>query len=253
MKKGLSLFLALVCLLCLCACTDSGTEPTLPLEDSVEEHRSDVIETDPENGQTYYLLGDFEDYYEATQVKYSADFGTVELVSKDDEPDKVTNGNGSIFVTISGNETTWFKRRPNMRFSTTCAFFSYTTDFSDMDRLTLDVYNCQDYEVEIRFYLSQSIDPQSTLEDRYFTNPQNPDTIIISRVLQPGQWNHLEIAADEFKAVAYDEEGKRYLTCGAEALQATGGFHITFDRAELHEEPQQFYLDNIRAYLNADS
>ncbi len=252
MKKALSLILVTACLLCLCACTTGGADAPLqtqPQEDTEQERRSNVIETDPENGQTYYLLGDFEDYYEATQIKYSADFGTVEVVNKEEQSDKVTNGNGSIHVTISGNESTWFKRRPNMRISTTSAFFSYTTDFSDMEKLTLDVYNCQDYEVEIRFYLSQSIDPRSTIEDRYFTNPQNPHTIIVSRMLQPGQWNHLEIAADEFTAVDYDEAGQRYSLRGAEALQVTGGFHITFDRAELYDVPQEFYIDNVRAYL----
>ncbi len=249
MKRVFSLILAAMCLLCLCACKNNTgtTETTEPPE---QEKRANIIETDAQSGKTYYLLGDFEDFYEATQVKYSADFGTVEVVDKHEQPDKVTNGNGSIHITISGNESTWFKRRPNMRLSTTNAFFHHTTDFSNMDKLTLDVYNCQDYEVELRFYLSQDIDPRSVLEDRYFTSPQNPYNIIISRVLQPGQWNHLEITAEEFKAVAYDGEGKRYMTCGAEALQATGGFHITFDRAELHDAPQQFYLDNIRAYIN---
>lgn len=250
MKREFSLILATACLICLCACTrDPDTSAATQSQELQEEQRANVIETDAESGQTYYLLGDFEDYYEAAQVKYSADFGTIELVSKDAQPDKVTNGSGSIHITISGNESTWFKRRPNMRLSTTNGFFNYTTDFSNMEKLTLDVYNGQDYEVEIRFYLSQDIDPRSTIEDRFFTDPQNPDSIIISRVLRPGQWNHLEIDAEEFKAVAYDSEGKRYLTYGAEALQATGGFHITFDRAELHDNPQQFYLDNIRAYI----
>ncbi len=248
MKRVFSLILVIVCLLSLCACDNDSEQPVVT-EPQEQEKRFNVIETDAETGQTYYLLGDFEDFHEATQVKYSADFGKITVVDKNDQPDKVTNGNGSIHITISGNESTWFKRRPNMRLSTTNAFFYYTTDFSNMDKLTLDVYNCQTYEVEIRFYLSQEIDPRSVLEDRYFTNPHNPHNIIISRTLKPGQWNSLEIDAEEFKAVAYDEEGKRYLTYGSEALQVTGGFHITFDRAELHDEPQQFYMDNIRAYV----
>lgn len=250
MKRALCIILMILCLLSLCACTNKADAPaaTQP-QDEQEERRSNVIETDVQTGQTYYLLGDFEDYFEATQYKYSADFGTIDVVSKENQPDMVTNGNGSARITIAGNESSWFKRRPNMRISTTSAFFNYTTDFSDMEKLTLDVYNCQDYEVEIRFYLSQAINPRSTLEDRYFTHPYNPNSIIISRVLQPMQWNHLEIGADEFKAVAYDDEGKRYLQAGAEALAVTGGFHITFDRGELHENPQQFYIDNVRAYI----
>ena len=67
--------------------------------------------------------------------------------------------------------------------------------------------------------------------------------------LQPQQWNNLKIPAEEFKQVAYDDNGVRYMKYGADALEAVGGFHITFDRGELHENPQQFYIDNIRAYI----
>ena len=247
MKKILCLILAVLCFFTLSAC--NGEQPETPAATEPEaEQRINVIETD-ENGQTYYLLADFENYYEASQLGLFADFGTMDLVSRQEQPEMVTNGESSAHVTISGNESSWLKRRPNLRISTTTGFFNYTTDFSDMEYLALDIYNCQDYEVEIRFYVNPSIDANNTMEDRYATHPNNPYNIVYSVLLQPQQWNNLKIPAEEFKQVAYDDNGVRYMKYGADALEAVGGFHITFDRGELHENPQQFYIDNIRAYI----
>ena len=247
MKKILCLILALLCFFTLSAC--NGEQPETPAANQPEEEqRSNVVETD-ENGQTYYLLADFENYYEASQLGLFADFGTMELISRQNDAEMVTNGEGSAHITISGNESSWLKRRPNLRISTTTGYFNYTTDFSDMEYLALDIYNCQDYEMEIRFYVNPSIDANNTMEDRYSTHPNNPYNIVYSVFLQPQQWNNLKIPAEEFKQVAYDDNGARYLKYGAEALEAVGGFHITFDRGELHENPQQFYMDNVRAYI----
>ena len=223
MKKILCLILAALWLFILSAC--NGEQPETPAATQPEEEqRSNVVEVD-ENGQT------------------------MELVSRQDQPEMVTNGETCAHITISGNESSWLKRRPNLRVSTTTGFFNYTTDFSDMEYLALDIYNCQDYEVEIRFYVNPSIDANNTMEDRYATHPNNPYNIVYSVLLQPQQWNNLKIPAEEFKQVAYDDNGARYMKYGADALEAVGGFHITFDRGELHENPQQFYIDNIRAYI----
>ena len=245
MKKILCLTLSLLCFFTLSACGEQSETPTATQPE--EEQRSNVVEVD-ENGQTYYLLADFENYYEASQLGLYADFGTIDLVSREHEPEMVINGEGSGHITISGNESSWLKRRPNLRISTTTGYFNYTTDFSDMEFLALDVYNCQDYEVEIRFYVNPSIDANNTIEDRYATHPNNPYNIVYCTFLQPG-WNNLKIPAEEFKQVAYDDAGVRYMKYGADALEAVGGFHITFDRGELHENPQQFYIDNVRAYI----
>jgi len=247
MKKILCLILAVLWLFTLSACNGAQSETPTATQPE-EEQISNVVETD-ENGQTYYLLADFENYYEASQLGLFADFGTMELISRQDQPDMVTNGEASAHITISGNESSWMKRRPNLRISTTTGYFNYTTDFSDMEYLALDIYNCQDYEVEIRFYVHAAIDPSNVMEDRYATHPNNPYNIIYSVYLQPQQWNNLKIPAEEFKQVAYDEHGARYMKYGADALEAVGGFHITFDRGELHEDPQQFYIDNVRAYI----
>lgn len=247
MKKILCLVLALLCFVTLSACKSEQPETPAATEPEAEQ-RSNVVEKD-ENGQTYYLLADFENYYEASQLGLFADFGTIDLVSRQEQPEMVTNGEAAGHITISGNESSWLKRRPNLRISTTTGYFNYTTDFSDMEYLSLDIYNCQDYEVEVRFYVNPSIDATNTMEDRYATHPNNPYNIVYSVYLQPQQWNNLKIPAEEFKQVAYDDNGVRYMKYGADALEAVGGFHITFDRGELHENPQQFYIDNIRAYI----
>lgn len=249
MKKILCLVISVLWIFTLSACKDEQPETPAATQPEAEQ-RSNVVEKD-ENGQTYYLLADFENYYEASQLGLFADFGTMELVSRQDQPEKVTNGEASAHITISGNESSWLKRRPNLRISTTTGFFNYTTDFSDMEYLALDIYNCQDYEVEIRFYVNPSIDANNTMEDRYATHPNNPYNIVYSVFLQPQQWNNLKIPAEEFKQVAYDENGVRYMKYGADALEAVGGFHITFDRGELHENPQEFYIDNVRAYIQS--
>ncbi|MBQ1211716.1 MAG: hypothetical protein IIX68_07935 [Clostridia bacterium] len=258
MKKALTLILiAALLVACLCGCNPSASSDAPQTEKKpsnrldIGERRSNVKLTD-ENGQEYYLMGDFENYYEATQVKYSAGFGKVDMISKAEQPDKVTNGEGSIHVTVAGNESTWHKRRPNIRFSTTNAFFNATTDFSKLDRFTLDVYNCQDYEVELRFVLSTQVYNNVTFEDRILTDPNYEYSTAESYYLAPNTWTTVEVPADVMRYVSWDTEGKAYLVTGAEALSAVGAFVFTFDRGELHENPQEFYFDNARAYLKSE-
>ena len=64
MKKILCLVLALLCFLTLSACKSEQPETPAATEPEAEQ-RSNVVEKD-ENGQTYYLLADFENYYEAS-------------------------------------------------------------------------------------------------------------------------------------------------------------------------------------------
>lgn len=259
MKRVFSLILCVLLLaVCLCGCADqqatSGntTSKTPSNRLDIGERRSNVKLTDEDSGQEYYLMGDFENQFETTQVKYSADFGVVDMVSKSEEPDMVTNGEGSIHVTISGNESTWHKRRPNIRFSTTNAFFNLTTDFSNLDRFTLDIYNCQDYAVETRFYMCTEIYSNVTFEDRILTNPNYECSTVEIITLAPNSWTTVEIPAELMRYVNWDTSGKAYLVTGAEALTAVGGFVFSFDRGELHETPQEFYIDNARAYLKSE-
>lgn len=249
-RKIITFMLGLTLIAGLTAC--AGNKPAQADKTETEtkqEQRKNVKETDETTGESYYLMGDFENYFEATQVKYGATFGTVTQVKKADEPDMVTYGEQSLKLKIVGTEQTWHQHNPYLRFSTNNGFFNLTTDFSNMSRFTFDIYNGQDYEVSIRFYPDVNVNPRSTLADRVLVNDNYAYRITNIITLEPNQWNHVEIPAKEMKIIQYDTEGRAYNVYGAEALQAIGGFHIMFDRGELHEKQQIYYLDNVRAYL----
>lgn len=253
MKKLICLILSLVLLMSLAACgeaqeTETTTEPSVTEDPVAEELRSNVVETDTETGETYYLLADFENYNECSQVKYAGGFGKVSMISAEDQPDKVTYGQGSIHFVISGRSDFQRKFKPYFRFTTTGELFNLTTDFSNMDRLSFDIYNCQDYDAQIRVWMSNLINPQLAYPDLTFTNANNPNTTVHIIELAPG-WNHVEVPAEAFKIQSYDNDGKLVMLSGADALAAVGAFCIYFDRGELHEIPEEFYLDNVRAYL----
>lgn len=212
-----------------------------------EEQRSNVTETDAETGEEYYLLGDFENYFECSQVAYNASFGTVTQITKEEEPDMVPYGNQSVKLKILGTEESFFMIRPTMRFSMKSAFFDQTTDFSNVSRISFDIYNTQDYEASVRFYID---DLENYRQDRsylYNTDYTNCPSIILD--LKPNSWNHIEIPAEDIKVLKYDKNGSGYMAYGAEALQTTCGINIEFDRGEIHEEQEVFYFDNLRAYL----
>ena len=247
MKKRLLLItLGLVLAFSMSGCKGKDKKVS---EEVTEEHRSNVIEKDEETGEEYYLLADFEDYYECTQVKYGASFGTVTEIKKADEPDMVPNGDQSVKLEILGVEETWQQRKPSMRISTTNGFFNQTTNFANMTKFTFDIYNAQDYEACIRFYVDERIDPRDTFADRVATNANFEYNIIQIFDLKPHSWNHIEIDAEDIRQLRYDTEGKPYNVYGADALQTVGAFYIEFDRGELHEEQEVFYFDNVRAYM----
>lgn len=215
--------------------------------DTPAEHRQNVKETDEETGEVYWLLADFEDYFECSQVKYSGSFGTVTQVKKEEQSELVTYGEQSAKLEILGVEETFHERNPMLRIATNSGFFNATVDFSDLSRLTFDIYNAMDYSADIRFFVSNSVNPVFAHEDTLLTMEHYEYCITKRIALEPGQWNHIEIPAEEMKGIRYD--GGTHLVNGAEALDVVGAFCLMFDRGELHEEQQVYYIDNVRAYL----
>lgn len=252
MKKIICLFLTLALFMSIAACgkveAPETVEPATNAQASDSEPSANVVETDPETGETYYLMADFENYYECSQVKYAGDMGKIEMISKENQPEMVTNGDKSIHVTISGGSDFQGKFKPHVRFSTVGELFNLTTDFSDMDRFSFDIYNCQDYAAQIRIFMYADINPRFTYPDNVYTNANNPNSIVHIVELAPG-WNHVEVPAEAFKTPTYDSSGSLVMLSGADALAAVGAFVISFDRGVLHETPEEFYLDNVRAYL----
>lgn len=216
-------------------------------EQTKTEQRSNVKETDAETGEEYYLLGDFENYFECSQVAYNASFGTITPITKEEEPDMVPYGNQSVKLKILGTEESFFMLRPTMRFSTKSALFDETSDFSNVSRISFDIYNTQDYEASVRFYIDNQ---EAYVQDRsylYNTDYHNCPSIILD--LEPNSWNHIEIPAEDIKVVNVDKNGSEYMAYGVEALKNVCGINIEFDRGEIHEEQEVFYFDNLRAYL----
>lgn len=251
MKKKICLILALVLLLSLSACGGTQSPETTQPETTqapAAVQRENVVETDPQTGETYYLLADFENYFECTQVKFAGGMGKIDRISGKEEPDMVPYGEGSIRFTVSGASDFQRKFKPYIRISTGSGFFNLTTDFSNMDRLTFDIYNCQQVPAQIRVFMSDEINPRFSYPDMTFTNANNPNTTVTVVELEPG-WNHVEIPAESFRVPSYDSSGKLVMLSGADALAAVGAFCIYFDRGELHTEPESFCLDNVRAYL----
>lgn len=214
-----------------------------------KEQRTNVKETDAQTGEEYYLLADFENYFECSQVSYIASFGTVTPISKDKEPDMVPYGNQSVKLEILGTEESWRLRRPTMRFYNGNGFFNATTDFSNLSKISFDIYNAQDYEASIRFYVDSLIKRTENQLLNIFTNTDYKYNVVNVIDLKPNSWNHIEIEAGDIRAVKYDGQAKPYFVYGEEALKIVGGFNIEFDRGEIHEEAEVFYFDNLRAYL----
>lgn len=250
-KKILAILLCGILMLNVSACADkkAQVDDTDSNQQSTTQQRKNVQGIDEQTKEKYYLLGDFENYYECTQVKYGSSFGKITQIKKTEEADMVTMGEQSAKLEILGTEETWLNHSPYMRFATTSDFFNLTTDFSNMTKFTFDIYNAQDYEVTIRFYADNNVDPRFSMPDEVLTD-DNYEFCITNKInLEPNKWNHVEIKAEDIKIVQYDKEGKAYNVSGAQALQTVGAFVILFDRGELHENTQIYYMDNVRAYI----
>lgn len=213
------------------------------------KQRSNVIETDEKTKEQYYLMADFENYFECTQVKYEATFGTVTEVSAEEKKDMVTYGKQSAKLEIQGTSTQWGSRWPQLRISTSTGFFDLTEDFSNMTRLTFDIYNDMDYEVTVRFAVDDRIgSKRANYHFSYLQIDENRwDNVTTKITLLPNQWNHVEIPVEQIRVY------KDYImTYGQEALNEVGAFVLIFDRGEVHETKQVYYIDNVRAYFEGD-
>ena len=139
-----------------------------------------------------------------------------------------------------------------MRFATCTGFFDETTDFSNVSKITFDIYNAQDYEASIRFYIDKSIGTSYIHLQSLNVNTDYKWNVVNVIDLEPNSWNHIEILAEDIRTLQYDEKSKPYFVYGEEALETVGGINIEFDRGEIHEEQEVFYFDNLRAYLKSE-
>ena len=242
-KRILAAFLCVSLLLCFAGCNgqqsqDSDIQNDQAAATPKEKQRSNVMEYDEEIGQDYYLIGDFESYFECSQVKYSG--GKMAQIKKSENPDLVTYGEQSLQVVVPAGETD-----VSLRMATDTAFFNETTDFSNLTKVSFDVYNAQDEVRSVRFYINRFMRTATSdgtwnyaWEDIWHDDNQYGTSFRFE--MNPNGWTHIEITAQEF----------------ANKLQADlsqiDGFYVEFEDGRLYETDQTYYLDNVRVYISEE-
>lgn len=200
-----------------------------------EKNRSNVMEYDDEIGEYYYLIGDFESYFECSQVKYSG--GKMAQIKKSEHPDLVTYGDQSLQVVVPAGESD-----VSLRMATDTAFFNETTDFSNLTKVSFDVYNAQDESRSVRFYLNRFMRTATSdgtwnyaWEDIWHDDNQYSTSFRFD--LNPNGWTHIEITAQDFANKNQPD------------LSQVDGFYVEFEDGRLYDANQTYYLDNVRVYI----
>lgn len=239
-KRILVAFLCLGLLLCFAGCEDrqsqtSDTQNDRPVAVEKEKRRSNVMEYDEETGDSYYLMGDFENYFECSQVKYSG--GKMTQIRKSEAPELVTYGEQSLQILVPAGETD-----VALRMATDTAFFNETTDFSNLTKVSFDVYNAQEESRSVRFFLNRFMRTATSdgtwnyaWEDVW--HDDNVRSTSFRFDLEPNAWTHIEITAEEF-AKKYQPD-----------LSQIDAFNIEFEDGRLYDSDQTYYLDNVRVYI----
>ena len=239
-KRILAAFLCVSLLLCFAGCKDGQNEnPDSQNGQSAatqtEKQRSNVMEHDEEIGQDYYLIGDFESYFECSQVKYSG--GKMAQIKKSENPDLVTYGERSLQIVVPAGESD-----VSLRMATDTAFFNETTDFSNLTKISFDVYNAQDESRSVRFYLNRFMRTATSdgtwnyaWEDIWHDDNQYSTSFRFD--LNPNGWTHIEITAQEFANKLQTD------------LSQVDGFYVEFEDGRLYDTDQIYYLDNVRVYI----
>lgn len=214
---------------------ETSGQNTQPNAVTKEKHRSNVIEYDDEIGLDYYLIGDFEDYFECSQVKYTG--GKMTQIKKSENPDLVTYGNQSLQIMVPAGESD-----VSLRMATDTAYFNATTDFSNLSKVTFDVYNAQAESRSVRFYLNRFVRTATSdgtwnyaWEDIWHDDNQYSTSFRFD--LNPNGWTHIEITAQEFAGKHQSD------------LSQVDGFYVEFEDGRLYDTDQIYYLDNVRVYI----
>lgn len=242
-KRILAVFLCLCLLLCAAGCgnqqsQNSDNQNNQSNAGKEEKQRSNVMEFDEEIGESYYLLGDFENYFECSQVKYSG--GKMAQIKKSESPDLVTYGDQSLQVVVPAGESD-----VALRMATDTAFFNETTDFSNLTKVSFDVYNAQNEGRAVRFYLNRFMRTATSdgtwnyaWEDIWHDDNQYSTSFRFE--LEPNAWTHIEITAQEFASKLQPD------------LSQVDGFYVEFEDGRLYDTDQIYYLDNVRVYISEE-
>lgn len=242
MKKRILALLLMVCLmLCIVGCGEKKSPEngeSQPDKVEIPEKRSNVMEYDEQIGEYYYLLGDFETYFECSQVKYTG--GKMTQIRKAENPEFVTYGEQSLMITVPAGESD-----VSLRMATDTAFFNETTDFYNLTKVSFDVYNAQSEVRSVRFYLNRFMRTATSdgtwnyaWEDIWHDDNQYSTSFRFD--MEPGKWTHIEITAEEFAAKLQED------------LSQIDAFIVAFEDGRLFDTDQSYYLDNVRVYIGEE-
>lgn len=239
-KRILAALLCVCLLLCFAGCDDRQSQTSGGQNDQTDtvqqqKNRSNVMEYDEEIGEYYYLLGDFESYFECSQVKYSG--GKMAQIKKSEQPELVTYGEQSLQITVPAGGTD-----VSLRMATDTAFFNETTDFSNLTKVSFDVYNAQSEPRSVRFYINRFMRTSTSdgtwnyaWEDIWHDDNQYSTSFRFD--LEPNGWTHIEITAQQFADKLQPD------------LSQIDGFYVEFEDGRLFDTDQTYYLDNVRVYI----
>ena len=168
------------------------------------------------------LIADFETYEELTEMRWLNQFGAAELSGE-----YVTHGEKSLHVSVMGKLNAATK--PVICIDTkTDRLAKY--DFTDVDKLKLDVYNDNDYDANLYFqYLTAAENQNKTSGEIKVTVP-----------------------AKTAKTVEFvvDRALSAYFLNLDDVLQ----LRIAFDPIEEYGQTyRSFYIDNLRAYTTSET
>lgn len=234
---ALSFLLGVASLFSFAGCGDGGKDASVSssTENNAEDQQSNIVE----NG--CYLLADFENYEQVTQVKNGWSLGKITMIAKTmptgivygkhlievtEDTDVITHGNQCIKVEIMGKEELWGKRDPYLGFKTNGTYFQ-KYDFTDCESFLVDIYNATNETLYTDFYVHDT-----RYEALHTLKPYQYEI-----ELKPGA-NAIEIPMDMGIFAYTPTEG---------IFANVGEIGFIFDRGELHEETQVVYIDNLRA------
>lgn len=167
------------------------------------------------------LISSFETYDEVVQMRMLNSFGKMQLTK-----DHVTDGTTGLKLTVNGKYTS--SAHPVLAIPTQTKYVE-KTDFSDVDRIYLDVYNDNDSEQTVYFsYL---------LKKNYATAPSNETPCTIG---------------GKQSATLVFELNRDLMNCFVD-LGHVLQIRLSFDCATEYNQPYRiFYIDNLRYSTTED-
>lgn len=165
------------------------------------------------------LVSSFETYDELIQMRWLNDFGSAKLV---DDDKYVTDGEHAVHLQINGDYKT--NRNPAMGLVLGTSRYE-KTDYSDVEKISVDVYNDNEFTANIYFqYLTQS-----------------KTTPLLSSE------NKVELPANTMTTAVFEID--RDFLSKLLRLDSILQLRLVFDRETEYMQPyRSFYVDNLRYY-----